>query len=193
MTRTVDLGCGGRKMAGAIGMDIVPVPGVDVVADMSRGLPFKDNSLDGLIAYHVLEHCDDFLAVMGEIWRVCKDGAKVQVKVPHAASPFMLWKDPTHRRGLTVATFAYFDDTYFDGIAFAYYSPARFRIEKAKLNFTLTDRQVDPAISRARRVLNPIFDAVANRSRGYQYACERFWGPIVGIEEAVLTLRAMKK
>jgi SAM-dependent methyltransferase len=179
-------------MAGAVGMDIVPVPGVDVVADMSRGLPFKDNSLDGLVAYHVLEHLDDFLGIMGEIWRVCKDGARVQVKVPHAASPFMLWKDPTHRRGLTIATFAYFDDTYFDGIAFAYYSPARFRIEKAKLNFTLTDRQVDPAISRVRRVLNPIFDAVANRGRGYQYACERFWGPIVGIEEAVLTLCAMK-
>jgi SAM-dependent methyltransferase len=192
MTWTVDLGCGSRKMKGAVGMDIVGVPGVDVVADMSRGLPFKDNSLDGLYAYHVLEHLDDFLAIMGEIWRVCKDGARVQVKVPHASSPFMLWKDPTHRRGLSIATFAYFDDTYFDGMVFSYYSPARFRIEKAKLNFTLTDRQVDPAISRVRRVLNPIFDAVANRNRSYQYACERYWGPVVGIEEAVLTLRAMK-
>lgn len=192
MTWTVDLGCGSRKMAGAVGMDLVGVPGVDVVADMSRGLPFKDNSLDGIYAYHVLEHLDDFLAIMGEIWRVCKDGAKVYVKVPHAASPFMLWKDPTHRRGLSIATFAYFDDTYFDGMAFSYYSPARFRIEQAKLNFTLTDRQVDPAISRARRLFNPIFDAIANRNRSYQYAAERFWGPIVGIEEAVLTLRALK-
>jgi SAM-dependent methyltransferase len=190
---TVDLGCGTRKMKGSLGMDIVPVAGVDIVANMAYGLPFKDNSLDGVFAYHVLEHLDDFLGIMGEIWRVCRDGARVQVKVPHASSPFMLWKDPTHKRGLTIATFAYFDDTYFDGIAFAYYSPARFRIEKAKLNFTLTDRQVDPAITRARRLLNPIFDAVANRSRGYQYACERFWGPIVGIEEAVLTLRAIKQ
>jgi SAM-dependent methyltransferase len=192
MPYTVDLGCGTRKMKGAIGMDIVPVPGVDVVASMERGLPFKDNSLDGVYAYHVLEHMDDFLAIMGEIWRVCRDGALVRIKVPHASSPFMVWKDPTHRRGLSIATFAYFDDTYFDGIAFSYYSPARFRIEKAKLNFTLTDRKVTPDLSTARRILNPIFDAIANRSRSWQYACERFWGPIVGIEEAVLTLRAQK-
>jgi SAM-dependent methyltransferase len=191
--RVVDLGCGSRKMRGTIGMDIVAVPGVDVVADMGRGLPFKDGSLDGVFAYHVLEHLDDFLAIMGEIWRVCRDGAKVYVKVPHASSPFMLWKDPTHRRGMSIATFAYFDDTYFDGQAFSYYSPARFRIEKAKLNFTLTDRQLDPPSYRLpRRLLNYVFDAVANKSRGYQYACERFWGPLVGIEEAVLTLRAIK-
>jgi hypothetical protein len=129
---------------------------------------------------------------MGEIWRVCRDGAFARIKVPHASSPFMTWKDPTHRRGLSIATFAYFDDTYFDGAVFSYYSPARFRIEKAKLNFTLTDRQVEPTLSPMRRVLNPIFDAVANKSRGFQYVCERFWGPIVGIEEAVLTLRAQK-
>jgi hypothetical protein len=105
----------------------------------------------------------------------------------------MTWKDPTHRRGLSIATFAYFDDTYFDGIAFSYYSPARFRIEKAKLNFTLTDRKVTPDLSPMRRILNPMLEAVANRSRGWQYAAERFWGPIVGIEEAVLTLRAIKE
>jgi SAM-dependent methyltransferase len=190
---TVDLGCGSRKIKGCIGMDIVAVPGVDVVADMSRGLPFRDNSLDGIYAYHVLEHLDDFLGIMGEIWRVLKHDGKAYVKVPHASSPYMLWKDPTHRRGLSLATFTYFDDTYFDGIAFAYYSPARFRIEHAKLNFTLTDRQFHaPSYRLPRRVLNQVFDAVANKGRGWQYACERFWGPLVGIEEAVLRLRAIK-
>ena len=174
-------------------MDIVGVPGVDVVADMSRGLPFADDSLDGVYAYHVLEHLDDFLAAVGEIWRVLKHGGRAYVKAPHACSTFMTWKDPTHKRGLSIATFAYFDDTYFDGAAFSYYSPARFRIEKAKLNFTLTDRQVDPPSYRLpRRALNTVFDVMANKSRGYQYACERFWGPIVGIEEVVLTMRAIK-
>ena len=135
MTNVVDLGCGNRKFAGSIGMDIVAVPGVvDVIADMSRGLPFRDNSLDGLYAYHVLEHVDDFLGLMGEIWRVCRHGGRVRVKIPHASSPYILWKDPTHKRGLSIATFAYFDDTYFDGAAFSYYSPARFRIERARLN-----------------------------------------------------------
>lgn len=193
MAYVVDLGCGSRKMAGAIGMDIVAVPGVDIIADMGRGLPFRDSSLDGIYAYHVLEHLDDFLAAVGEIWRVLKHGGRAWIKAPHASSTFMTWKDPTHRRGLSIATFAYFDDTYFDGAAFSYYSPARFRIEKARLNFTLTDRQLHaPSYRLPRRVLNVVFDALANKSRGYQYACERFWAPLVGIEEVVLTMRAIK-
>lgn len=188
----VDLGCGPKKVRGALGMDVVWVPGVDVVADMTRGLPFRDNSLDGIYAIHVLEHFENFLDIMGEIWRVCRHGGRVVIKIPHASSPFMVWKDPTHKRGLQLATFTYFDDTYFDGVTFAYYSPVRFRIEKAQLNFSLTDRREDEEISRMRKVLNPVFHAVANRSRGWQYICERFWGPVVGIEEAVIVMRAIK-
>ena len=107
----IDLGCGIRKKPNSIGMDVVALPGVDVVANMAYGLPFRDSSIDGIYVYHVLEHMDDFLGTMGEIWRVCKDGAKAYIKVPHSASPFHTWKDPTHRRGLSIATFAYFDDT----------------------------------------------------------------------------------
>jgi SAM-dependent methyltransferase len=204
----VELGCGTRKIPGTVGLDIVTLPGVDLVADMERGLPFRDGSVDELHAYHVLEHVDDFLGVMGEIWRVLRDGGRAHLKVPHAASSFMTWKDPTHRRALSIATFAYFDDTYFDGAAFSYYSPARFRIERAKLRFSAkgTPAPLPPpepgrkmplpephAIRVARRFVNPIFDVLANRSRQAQYNCERFWGPIVGIEEVDLVLRAIKR
>ena len=69
---------------------------------------------------------------------------------------------------------------------------ARFRIERAKLNFTLTDRNTELLLSWPRRVINMLFDTFANRNRRWQYVCERFWGPIVGIEEADLILRATK-
>lgn len=186
----LDLGCGNRKAAGSIGVDIVPTPVVNVVADFGQGLPFKDNSVDAIYAYHLLEHLDDFLGFMGEIWRVCNHDARVYVKVPHASSTFVTWKDPTHKRGLFIATFAYFDDTYFDGAAFSYYSKARFRIEKARLNFSI--HNPDSHFSLTRRILNQLFDILANRSRKSQYLCERFWGPLVGMEEAVLVLRALK-
>jgi SAM-dependent methyltransferase len=188
----IDLGCGNRKVKGTIGVDTVPVPGVDVVADINHGLPFRDSSIDAVYSYHILEHMDDYLGTMNEIWRVCRHGALVFVKVPHAASSFVTWKDPTHRRGLSIATFAYFDDTYFDGAAFAYYSKARFRIERAKLSFTLSGRDEPVVLSWQRRLMNTLFDAFANRSRRWQYFCERFWGPLVGIEEAELVLRAIK-
>ncbi len=188
----IDLGCGNRKVKGALGVDSVAVPGVDVVADLNRGLPFKDGSVDAVYAYHILEHVDDFLETVNEIWRVCKQDALVFVKAPHAASTFVTWKDPTHRRGLSIATFAYFDDTYFDGGAFAYYSKARFRIERAKLRFTLSGRDEPVQLSWPRRVMDKLFDALANRNRRWQYFCERFWGPVVGIEEAELVMRALK-
>jgi hypothetical protein len=35
---------------------------------------------------------------MEELWRVCKDGALVNVWVPHASCPFVTWIDPTHQR-----------------------------------------------------------------------------------------------
>jgi SAM-dependent methyltransferase len=188
----IDLGCGRAKIPGTIGLDNAAVPGVDVLGDMRYGLPFRDNSADALYAYHVLEHFDDFLGIMGEIWRVCRHGATVHIKVPHASSPYMTWKDPTHRRGLMLATFTYFDDSTFAGSMFSYYSPARFLVEEAMLNFTLTDRRDDPEMSGMRRFLTKVFSALANRNRGWQDFCERFWGPLVGIEEAVVMLRAQK-
>jgi SAM-dependent methyltransferase len=188
----VDIGCGSRKVAGTIGLDNVAVPGVDVLGDLNQGLPFKDNSLDAVYANHILEHLNDFLGTMNEIYRVCKPGALVFVKVPHAASTFVTWKDPTHQRGLFIATFAYFDDTYFDGAAFSYYSPARFRIERARLRFTLSSYDENVQLGWPRRIANALFDALANRSRRFQFFCERFWGPVVGVEEAELVMRALK-
>lgn len=38
----IDLGCGARKGPGAIGLDIAPIPGVDLIADVMRGLPLRD-------------------------------------------------------------------------------------------------------------------------------------------------------
>jgi hypothetical protein len=203
----VDIGCGNRKMPGALGIDVVGIPGVDLLGDLERGLPLATGSVDELHAYHILEHVGDFSASMTEIWRVLRDGGRAHIKAPHAASTYTTWKDPTHRRGLSIATFAYFDDTYFDGAVFKYYSPARFRIEKARLCFTANGPPVDMpppadgrtlpptephAITVARRVANPMVHALANRSRGWQYACERFWGPIAGIEEVHVVLRAIK-
>ena len=186
----IDLGCGYKKVPGSIGVDMVQAPAVDVVAHFGHGLPFKDNSADAIYAYHLLEHLDDFLGFMDEIWRVCRPDARVYIKVPHATSPYDTWKDPTHRRGIFIATFTYFDDTYFDGVAFAYYAKARFRIEKARLNYSIKNPS---SYFLPIRILNQLAHVIANRDRNAQYLCERFWGHLVGFEEACLILRAIKE
>ena len=183
----IDLGCGKRRVPGSIGVDIVPSPAVDIVADFSQGLPFRDNSADAVYAYHLLEHLDDFLGFMGEVWRVCRPDGRVYIKVPHASSSYVTWRDPTHKRGIFISTFAYFDDTYEEGAFYGYYSKAKFRIEKARLNFS----NYRPW-GMSRRIMNQLVHVTANRDRNSQYLCERFWGHLVGIEEAAIVLRAVK-
>lgn len=186
----IDLGCGWRKKPGAIGLDMARIAGVDIVADVSKPLPLRDDSVDELQASHIVEHVDDLMAFMGEIWRVCKPGALVYLRFPHGTSKYVTWKDPTHRRGVLLATFEYFDPATFDGQAWGYYHPAKFETVKRRINFNMNADtwQAKPG----RRFLAAIFDWLANRNDRAQYFCERFWGNWVGMEEGHLWLRAIK-
>jgi predicted SAM-dependent methyltransferase len=75
-------------------------------------LPFQDNSVDNLIAHHVLEHIgENFLSLMKEIYRVCKPDAILDIKFPHYRSDIQ-HMDPTHKRTLTVDQFLLFSKKY---------------------------------------------------------------------------------
>jgi ubiquinone/menaquinone biosynthesis C-methylase UbiE len=184
----LDVGCGSNKYPGSLGIDIARIKGVDFVADVTAGLPFKDSSIDGVYASHVLEHFDDLVGVMNEIWRVCKPGGRVYITVPHASSSFMTWRDPTHRRGLSLSTFTYFDPDKFEGQMFSYYAKARFRPVYARLRFRSGFGDGNPVS----KVLTRFLETVANRSEYAQYLCERWWGHWFGIAEAYAVLEAIK-
>ena len=175
----LDIGCRTQRRD-VIGIDPYLVPRTGVKADPNAGLPFKDNCADEIYAYHVLEHAQDLVATMEEIWRVCKEGSLVYIRVPHASSPYVTWVDPSHRRGLTIETFA----------SFAAYEQACFELEYARLRFVTAAAK--GRASPLRRLLSDVLEALANRSRTAQYRCERWWGPWVGFDEAFVILRAAK-
>jgi len=79
----VDLGCGRAKQPGFIGIDHLPLPGVDILADMDKGLPLRNDSVDYLVASHSLEHTTDIIFTMQEIYRVCKHKAIVCIVAPY--------------------------------------------------------------------------------------------------------------
>jgi SAM-dependent methyltransferase len=81
--RSVDLGCGGVKPEGFVGLDRYAQAGVDVVADLNRSLPFRNDSVDLVYASHSLEHVADLLAVVKEMYRVCTHGAQVCIVAPY--------------------------------------------------------------------------------------------------------------
>lgn len=101
------LGGGPKKTDGWLNLDILPSPEVDIVCDLNKGIPLPDNSVVAISARHLLEHIDDTVKIMEEIWRVAKPGAVVSIKVPYYASAGA-YQDPTHRRFFTEKTFEYF-------------------------------------------------------------------------------------
>lgn len=64
-----------------IPLEITAGPGIGVVGDAHK-LPFRDDSLDGVLIQGVLEHVRDPERIAGEIWRVLRPGAPVYVDVP---------------------------------------------------------------------------------------------------------------
>ncbi|MEM2900382.1 MAG: methyltransferase domain-containing protein [Thermoplasmata archaeon] len=130
--RKLDIGCGNKKVEGAIGLDIVSLPGVDVVHDLnSFPYPFEDSSFDEIYCYDVLEHLDDLLKTMEELHRIGANGCKIFIKVPYALCTDS-FTDPTHKRYFTIHSFDYFTEKGHRFSEFNFYSKARFRILKAE-------------------------------------------------------------
>ena len=190
----VDIGCGERKYPGSLGVDVAPLKTVDVLADIRRGLPFRDSSVDGVHASHILEHFNELVPLMDEIWRVCRPGARVYITVPHASSSYMTWRDPTHRRGVNLSALTYFDKSSFDGTLFKYYTRADFRPVYTRLRFVARGNVGRHAPGRGllARLFTDALEAIANNGATSQHLCERWWGQWFGIAEAYAVLEAVK-
>ena len=127
--RILDIGCGKKKNPGVIGLDVRPLPGVDIVSDAFKYfLPFRSAIFDEVRCFHVLEHADDLLHVMEEIHRVLREDGLLHLIVPHGGTLRFLG-DPTHKTAITCSTFNYF----MPGYDYNFYSNARFEIEHIQL------------------------------------------------------------
>ena len=113
--KILDIGCGTHKQPGTVGIDCRGIPGVDVVCDFERGLPFRDGSIDGAYSSHSIEHIRDLIRFMEDLYRVCAPGAKVFVKTPYYMSR-NAFVDPTHVRFMTEKSFEYFQSSNIYGI-----------------------------------------------------------------------------
>jgi len=115
MRLILDIGCGAHKQPGTIGIDRRPIPGVDVVCDFERGLPFRDGSVEAAYSIHSIEHMRDLITFMEELYRVCAPGATVLIKTPYYASR-KAFVDPTHVRFMTEESFGYFTAQNYYGL-----------------------------------------------------------------------------
>jgi SAM-dependent methyltransferase len=163
----------------------------DVVAKLGPRLPFKDGAADEVFLDHTLAHIDDFAATMEELWRICKPGTLVHVRLPHASSAWALSRDPRHGRHYTLETFNYFDPRLKGNGACS--SKAAFKLEHARLY--LTGARGDArGLALARGAFSRIIEGFVNQDRGMQYRWERWFAPLVGgFEELYVVLSAVKQ
>lgn len=111
----LNIGSGLKRYEGFLNVDVDPRMNPDVVVDLNKGfLPFDNDSVDEIIAHHILEHIgENFLLLMQEIYRVCKDGAIIDIEVPHHRHE-NYFGDPTHVRPITVEMLKKFSKKYND-------------------------------------------------------------------------------
>ena len=78
------IGSGNVRLKGWINIDVQPLPGVDVIADVTRGLDFPDSEAEAVFSEHFLEHLalDDALRFLAEVHRVLAPGAWLRLSTP---------------------------------------------------------------------------------------------------------------
>jgi SAM-dependent methyltransferase len=92
----LDVGCGSKKWPGAVGLDISEDTDADVVHDLNEfPYPLADDSFDQVLMQDVLEHVREPIRVMDELHRLCRPGARIQLRTPHFSS-MLAYSDPTH-------------------------------------------------------------------------------------------------
>jgi SAM-dependent methyltransferase len=104
----LDLGCGSRKFPNSVGVDKIENGEADIIWDLNKyPWPLQDNSFDLIVLHHFLEHADDVVKTMEEIYRVGKPGARVLIQVPFFRNLDAL-TDITHKHFFTLHSIDYF-------------------------------------------------------------------------------------
>ena len=98
----INIGSGDKKIEGFVTCDYDPLSNPDYVFNLETDrFPFEDNTVEAVVAHHVLEHLGEgYFHCLQELYRVCQHGALIDIVVPHPRSDAFL-ADPTHRRAIT--------------------------------------------------------------------------------------------
>ncbi|HEV8630623.1 MAG TPA: hypothetical protein VGV61_09930 [Thermoanaerobaculia bacterium] len=87
------IGCGDQRLEGWVNVDVQPSPAVDVVLDVTKGLPFSNVEL--VFAEHFIEHLavDEALDFLVEVHHVLQSDGWLRLSTPN-----LDWVWATHYR-----------------------------------------------------------------------------------------------
>ena len=173
----LNVGSGTNILRGYLNLDHYNFPGTDVVWDINRfPWPFPDDHFSEILLSHIIEHVDDVVSTMSEVWRVSKDGAIINVEVPYFSSLNMV-KDPTHKHFFSSATFDFFERGKL--------GKANYFEESFKINFKIIQRKIIYSNNKFLKKFNCFFNI-------NQKCYERFFAYIFPAQTLEVTMRAIK-
>ncbi|HNW58986.1 MAG TPA: class I SAM-dependent methyltransferase [bacterium] len=178
----IDLGCGTHKVAGAFGIDVFPLSGVDMVHDLKViPYPFPDNCAERIYLNHVIEHFSDPLPILQEAWRLASPDGTIFIRTPHYSSRHA-WKDPTHQRSFSSQSFDYFGEN-----EYSYYTGgAHFNVIHVRLKYFMEEK----CWPKPYRLFGHVVQWLLDRHLTFS---ERFLCYLVGgIDELQVTLQVVK-
>lgn len=133
----LNLGAGKKHIHGTFPIDY---PEWDAEVDP---IPYQTDSVDMIHCYHLLEHVANTYWVLGEIERVLKPGAHVNIVVPYYSSNIMA-QDPDHKTAFSEHSWrTIFDvDRYTKGKVRPMYIGANFIMGDEEKNIVLITQLV---------------------------------------------------
>ena len=77
------LGCGNKHKKGYINIDIKKTDAVDLICD-ARKLPYKENTIEIIESYHLIEHIPykDAVSMLKSWYNILKVGGKIIIECP---------------------------------------------------------------------------------------------------------------
>jgi len=125
----LNLGCGEKEIPNFIGVDKIKTNATDIIHNLNVfPYPFPDNSAQEVVMDNILEHLDDVIAVMEEVYRLSKHGATLKINVPYFKSN-SAFTDPTHKHFFSETSFKYFSEKN----SLHFYTKAKFEVKNIKL------------------------------------------------------------
>jgi SAM-dependent methyltransferase len=156
--RVLHVGCGRKRWAAdelfrytglqlpaqsaeVLHLDADPVLAPDLVCRLGQDrIPLEDDSVDLVVAWHVLEHVGrqgetaEWFQCFEELYRVLKPDGWLYGESPYYTS-IWAWTDPTHTRAISEHSFVFFAQSSY-GIASSAISPYRIRCDFGWLGMT---------------------------------------------------------
>ncbi len=95
LKKYLNVGCGPNIYESFTNIDYQWRKGLDLCWDITRGIPIKPDSFDGIYTEHCLEHIkyEECQKVLGDIFRLLKKGGTLRLIVPDAELYINLYTD----------------------------------------------------------------------------------------------------